>query len=330
LAKRRIRRSSTHDREERILQAGKNLDHHLEPLTSALVEFQKSQCFFAATLQIAALIVIPSEFNQGRTRDQILLNLTAANAFSPIMLTLAHIDFLGGRNSWYLLILSGMTFVLGTATYWDSSPTLSGSSLQSIVYTNPAAPLMSCGDMAPYAPCYLQNEFYENELWPMLGGILYILPEKTGLAVWLVSFTMFLYQTTSKVLDIKKNRPRVAVHIRRFCDEIKATRDMLISKINSFKIGQRLLQLGMRLSTGLRLPVIYQKFRDAICKEDSWEYAQLILGTAALMIQLITVIDVLVNSSNIISTQMSFGQIVAVGIWIPVLLEYGYLEICEL
>jgi hypothetical protein len=26
---------------------------------------------------------------------------------------------------------------------------------------------------------------------------------------------------------------------------------------------------------------------------------------------------------------MSFGQIVAVGIWVPVLLEYGYLEISK-
>jgi hypothetical protein len=60
-----------------------------------------------------------------------------------------------------------------------------------------------------------------------------------------------------------------------------------------------------------------------------WNYLQLVLGTAALLIQLTSIIEVLVFSSNLINTQMTFGQIVAVGIWIPVMLEYAYLEISK-
>ena len=45
--------------------------------------------------------------------------------------------------------------------------------------------------------------------------------------------------------------------------------------------------------------------------------------------QLTSIIEVLVFSSNLINTQMTFGQIVAVGIWIPVMLEYAYLEISK-
>ncbi|PVH78665.1 hypothetical protein DL98DRAFT_240983 [Cadophora sp. DSE1049] len=62
-------------------------------------------------------------------------------------------------------------------------------------------------------------------------------------------------------------------------------------------------------------------------KRRTWVYVQIALGTMALIMQLVSVIQVLQFSSNIISTEMSFGQIVAVGIWVPVLLEYGYLEI---
>ena len=61
-------------------------------------------------------------------------------------------------------------------------------------------------------------------------------------------------------------------------------------------------------------------------KRRSWLYIQLFLGTAALVMQLVSSAQVLLLSANIIATQMTFGQIVAVGIWIPVFLEYGYLE----
>jgi hypothetical protein len=185
ISQRRItRHPSPQHSNQQIQHAKQKLDRHLEALTSALIEFQKSQCFFAATLQIAALIVIPSYLAQVRGKDQILLNLASANAFSPIMVTLAHIDLLGGRNSWYILFLSTVTFVLGSATYWDSSPTLSGTPFEaSLFYTNPPAPLLSCGNVQPFAPCYLMNEFYQHGLWPVIGGVSYKLPEKTGLVV---------------------------------------------------------------------------------------------------------------------------------------------------
>lgn len=311
------------------MRAGKDLDYHLEALTSALVEFQKSQCFFAATLQIAAVIVIPGILGGVQTRDQVLIYLTAANSFSPIMLTLAQIKFLGGRSSWYLLTLSGITFVLGTATYWNSSPTLSGSSANAMFYTNPATPIMSCGNLAPYAPCYVQNEFFLAELWPAIGGVFYRLPEKTGLAVWITSLIMLLYQTVSKLLDIRRNRQRVERHLRDCRDLLEAICDIAITKIKTYKLGKQLSLRTTQLSNQLRVPFILASTLKTIRQESLWDHVQIGLGTIALVVQLVTVIEVLVRSSNIISTQMTFGQIVAVGIWIPVLLEYGYLEICK-
>jgi hypothetical protein len=84
---------------EALSQAEEKLKGHLEALTSGLVEFQKSQCFFAATLQVAALIVLTPYLQQVQGKNQILLRLTAANSFAPIMLSLAHIEILAHRNS---------------------------------------------------------------------------------------------------------------------------------------------------------------------------------------------------------------------------------------
>jgi hypothetical protein len=122
-----------------LSQAEEKLKGHLEALTSGLVEFQKSQCFFAATLQVAALIVLTPYFQQVQGKNQILLRLTAANSFAPIMLSLAHIEILADRNSKYLLLLSSICFVLGTAVYWNADPNLTGGSLDVYnEYDNPA------------------------------------------------------------------------------------------------------------------------------------------------------------------------------------------------
>lgn len=331
ISRRRIGRHLAPEHHDRQLQQAKErLGRHLEALTSALIEFQKSQCFFAATLQIAALIVIPSYLAQVHSKDQILLNLAAANAFSPIMVTLAHIDFLGGRNSWYILFLSTVTFMLGSATYWDSSPTLTGSPIDAMLfYTNPAAPLASCGNVQPFAPCYMRNEFFEHDLWPVIGAVYYKLPEKTGLAVWIISLAILFYRTVFKVLSIRQNKLRAMRQIRDIWSKIMVAGGELAHSIESFRFGRKALSPWRRLRATSGFKKILQNLYGLVRQERSWDYALLGLGTAALILQLATVIVVLKFSSNIIATQMSFGQIVAVGIWVPVLLEYGYLEISE-
>jgi hypothetical protein len=60
-----------------------------------------------------------------------------------------------------------------------------------------------------------------------------------------------------------------------------------------------------------------------------WDYFQLVLGAAALLLQFTSIIRVLAYSTNIINTQMSFREIVALGIWISLILEFAYFEISE-
>jgi hypothetical protein len=310
--------------------AKKRFNKHLEALTSALVEFQKSQCFFAATLQIASLIVVP-EFQTGEhLKDEILIRLTSANAFAPIMLTLTHIDFLGGRSSIYVLLLSFVTFVLGTATYWLSLPQYGGG-WDFLNYTSPSVPIMSCGNISPFAPCYIQNQFFLFDLWPGNTGVFYNGPQRTGLAVWIISLAILSYriyyafatsgwflQPQAKVFydQMKQDIKRVKLEISKFIDSVRIPKPI-----------QRFLVFWNRLPKTIALKAELKKLKAVLEKRSSWLYIQLFFGTVALLMQFGSMIQVLILSADMIAMQMSFGQIVAVGIWVPVLLEYGYLEI---
>ena len=98
-------------------------------IVTALVDFHKAQCYFASTLQIAALIMYHTGqvavlvFTQSQSfldfgfdlRDSGALIVLACTAILPIAVTLLCIVPYG-RQSWYLITLSLVTIILGTAT----------------------------------------------------------------------------------------------------------------------------------------------------------------------------------------------------------------------
>ena len=312
-------------RDEQLIMAKRTMTRHLEALTSALAEFQEAQCFFSATLQIAAMIILPQyEIGEG-SKDQILLRLTSANAFTPIILTLAHIDLLGGRNSKYLLCLSFLTFCLGSSTYWLSFPTTRGGG-NFFEYEPPAVPIISCKNIAPFAPCYLQNQFFLFSLWNGENGIFYAQPQKIGLAVWIVTLVILIYRILFTFCT--------SGHVPRPCLQHVLVRvshcwNTTLYSLKSLPYMRRILERYRSLPTSAATRELRQKILMYMGKRRTWVYVQIALGALALIMQLVSVIQVLQFSSNIISTEMGFGQIVAVGIWIPVLLEYAYLEFCE-
>jgi hypothetical protein len=320
-----------------LSRAEEKVKRHLEALTSGLVEFQKSQCFFAATLQVAALIVLTPYLQQVQGKNQILLRLTAANSFAPIMLTLAHIEILADRdrNSSYLLLLSSICFILGTAVYWNAAPQLTGSSINAYdEYTNPAVPIMSCGNLAPFAPCFVGNEFFGFGLWPQFLGVSYSSAEKIGLAVWIMSFLIWIYRIVYVTAASDAFSPlfqKAYRGLKDLCHSIKLIWQTTISKIPDSKHIRKLSEIWSKNGVVRTLGIWYIKAASLINPGGKrfWNYLQLVLGTAALLLQFISIIEVLVFSFGIINTQMTFGQIVAVGIWIPVMLEYAYLEISK-
>ena len=92
----------------------------------ATVDFQIAQCYFAGAIQIAALVFTKQDFLLIRwiaspeLLDAGLLFTLATNGFVPTVLTLS-VTMQYGRQSWYLIFLCSIVFVLSTGTLAASS-----------------------------------------------------------------------------------------------------------------------------------------------------------------------------------------------------------------
>lgn len=312
-----------------IAKAKKVRTEHLDALTSAVVEFHKSQCFFAATLQIASLIVLPTFGDIGggqHSRDSLLLRLTAANAYSPIVLTLAHIELLGGRNSNYILFLSTLTYVLGAAAFFVSGQSF-GANLLYYGYDNPTIPVLTCNNFAPFAPCYYKNDFFYYSFWTDDSGVFYGSSTKgAGLTVLIISSGIMLYRLGFAFITETLDLTPVTKALKSCWSHIRQTS---LGLVRSSRYTSRLLLSCQHSTAFQKLQRSSDYVIELLRKPQSWLYIQMFFGLLALILQFASMIPVFKFSSNIIDTHMSFGQIVAVGIWVPVLLEYGYLEISK-
>jgi hypothetical protein len=148
----------------------------------------------------------------------------------------------------------------------------------------------------------------------------YASAEKTGLAVWIMSLIR-IYRVVYVTATSKAFSPLFQMFYRGW---------VITFKIPVSKHPQRSLR-WRRNSTVQKLGHWCIEITSRINPRGKhfWNYLPLILGTAALLLQFTSIIEVLAFSSDMINTQMSFGQIIALGIWIPVILEYAYLEISE-
>ena len=89
-------------------------------LVTAVVEFQKAQCYFALAIQIATLVLAAGQASYSTTPWDDYINdelfyIVATNGYIPVVFTLAYISFFG-RRSWYLISLSFCSFVLSITT----------------------------------------------------------------------------------------------------------------------------------------------------------------------------------------------------------------------
>ena len=98
-------------------------------LFTALVDFHKSQCYFAGAIQIAALVLV-SQIDAAQAvadyLDAELLVTISTSGFVPVIFTLTCIAHFG-QSSWYLISLSILTGILSTGTlgsawfFWTSN-----------------------------------------------------------------------------------------------------------------------------------------------------------------------------------------------------------------
>lgn len=253
---------------------------HIEALVTAMVEFHKYQCYFASSVQIATLMVFVNL--QTYDVDIRLLGLLAINGIVPIIFTLACI-MQHGRQSWYLIVLSVLTFLLSTATmvinidnYYRPKSSIHG----------------NVDDLQPYLEYLCQSNIVDLCGKPrdaIYGAYGLNLP-LTFSAVWLYSSAW----AVTYVLKKKFDNP-----------------------------GSSKWKKCFPLVWMMRLLVPRSYISDIAHK--LWEILVLCLWAFCFAFQLY-ICKLYVNDS-LISATWSVGQIVAVMIWLPSIVEFIYSEI---
>ncbi|KAI9713400.1 MAG: hypothetical protein M1820_000782 [Bogoriella megaspora] len=131
-----------------------------------LVDFHKAQCFFMLPVQIAALIAVfsPSNRNyfEARTYQQLvdnvaLLSSIAWNGIVPVTFVqyLLHLE---GKGEWYTYLLSIGVATLSAITYYRSNLV----DIDQKIVAGESPTLQSCGGKPPIQYCYKSNSEIVN------------------------------------------------------------------------------------------------------------------------------------------------------------------------
>ena len=282
---------------------------HINRMVIALVDFHKAQCYFSCVIQITALALFreskgasgglfssspADQFNDAF--DTSIMIVLATSGLIPVNLILACI-MRYGRHSWYLLILSLITTILATAT-------LIASYYYTHVYGKPYGDYgnnlgNSFDDSNAYSggvSCTLPNTVNET-IFPLCGSSKLgnnLLP--TGLIdngwIWAVWANCIVWLFLG--LGIK-------------CCNLKVFA----------KSREKSMQFGTKVSF---IKYLIKKSRTYT----TWIIVSVIPWSLCFAGQFYLYSAFFEHS--VISYEWSFGQIIAVTVWLPSLVEYVYIE----
>lgn len=285
---------------------------------AALVDFHKIQCFFSSTIQITALLLFQqSQSNSAKDTttvrsnyqdffDTSILIILASSGFIPISVTIACISRYG-RQSWYLLTLTLITMTLATVT-------LAVSNIYALDYGIPYD-IYSGNMQAPYL--YNADDYNDvnttsttcnikgspgHSIYPICGSRSLkgnAIGADTVLSPWMwvlwVNCVAWLFVCIVKHgFRLRGNR------IEKYYGILRT----IFAKYN----WTRLLSRDLRT------------FR-------AWAF--LSLTTWPLCFGGQFYLFSVYFASDVISQQWTFGQIIAVTVWIPSIVEYIYMEYSE-
>ncbi len=274
-----------------------------DKLITALVEFHKAQCYFASTIQITALIL----FHQNQSDisvyiksnepifdkdliDSNVLVLLATSAFVPICVVLACVTRYG-RHSWYVIVLSTITVLLATATM--------GSAYYYFEKDWPWNPNVLDESFAtPSCEIYSQNGPYLPSLCghSKLGNNR--LPDGDTTSnfwiwvVWANCIIWLVYCIFEKILSGKGYIPDHARNAVLFCQ-------------NRYFVA----------------------FGKAFRKRPLWTLVYVVPWALCFTAQFILFAAFVEH--YFISNTWSLGQIIAVAVWVPSIIEYIYISFSE-
>ena len=326
---------------------------HLPALISALVEFQKAQCFFVLAVEIAAQIVISNGLFQATNLQQLynnyaLVDSIAISGLLPITFILLCLHT-SDMKSWYIFILSTCAIAVSTVTlynthYPDSTPKLEPAITN---YT-------SCETKDPSTYC-LDNGEFNNMSAVGLGGRLLPVVLITWLFIFFDQYNLihrpWFRQLTSWSLRLPYLSWRYALHSIPEHQHTLESRWKWKARFNGHRF---LLQLWLykhcrsirnssiwlkAADTTTRLARIIRKKITGFLKQTGLQtfqdwldlFVKLIFGVVWLLylsyfwfyLKLLHFFQTV----GALNSSIGLGQIVAVKVWLPSLVEYADLQI---
>ena len=285
--------------------AGKS---HSNRLIIGLVEFHKAQCYFSSVIQITALSLFHSSrqsvkssaYSSGHYQDDFdtsVLIVLASSGLIPISLVIACIARYG-RQSWYLLILSWISTILASTTliasyYWAHHYAKAyGDYDNNLGYTFDTSNMYD----AEFS-CDLDGVYLGDAVSPLCGNSnLFNNSLPSGVVanwwtwlVWVNCIVWLLFCTGRKCYDSER---------------FLLYRERLRSLSGQRFFARWIAEEGKKHRTWILISILPWSLCFA---------SQFYLFSAYFQ-------------HSVISPEWSFGQIIAVFVWVPSVVEYLYVE----
>ena len=275
---------------------------HIRRVLAATVDFHKAQCYFSSTIQITALILYSQSIRayarvfgrkfytnkQYDLTDLADLSALAFTALIPNALTLSCIAKYG-RQSWYLIIISFITMVLGTATW--------GMSIQSIhiiyKYARHAGPYYEFQNYIDIDKCSIDGN-YSQILYSLCGS----------------EYTERQTRAINEFEDGKTGFTGVAFYIAWLVSVLS----ILVCVWDKVASHYQSTLFAQKLQAATRNPRV-RTFLTA---------SALILWPFCFAAQFYYYYTYF--KMGYVSKFWSFGQIISVSVWVPSLVEFAYIQ----
>ena len=328
---------------------------HLPALVSALVDFQKAQCFFIMAVVIAAQIVISKGLFQANSLQQLWNNYALISSISisgmlPVILILLGL-YSVGIKSWYLFTLSTCTVFLSAATLYTARHFNPKLSLQ------PASSgHADCGGKSPATFCLSPGSVDTTSTRWMGGTSVFVFSILILTSIFIDQSRIFYQPWFRRVVELLHRVPKILKRYVLQCQYLFQLRlnscrkrTDLIDRYSDYIQGQfhNLLKWFQSSRRWLKLskmikPVIAKGISGSIRffqwaelnSFRTWKriITKLVFLGISIMFMIFFVayfrqLAFFISISAVSRSSWSFGQIVGMTVWIPAIIEYANLEI---
>ena len=326
-------------------------ENRLASLKAGLVELHKSQCFFTIALNIAAIKIFKRGGLDPQTLEQIYDNWLfvqniAISGYLPITFTLLNLNLLH-KISWYLVFLSCVSIALSIGTIGvlggNFRPTPKDLAKLQDVFNKPGP--AECQFKQPSAYCYVDTyaaSLTDSDQFPITWEILIFC---------LIVFAILILD------EFRKNPLRLPPFAKSMWQKTESMRKMIGKRVSFLRIGT-LCRSAWHTATsciptrlrGRRNLSRSVPFLAAILRLGRWTHdlaartissrrvqkASKIVMYCAIIALYGYFFGIYLTNLRVFATRQaysdrwSFGQVVALLVWVPPICEYVNTEIGEL